>query len=158
MSLADANVRSVAVLERSAQDERSRIDRAVDVVTSFSGSLSFVWLHSAWFLAWIALHLLFGFDRGYGALTMIVSLEAIYLSTFVLITENRQARLADRRAHLDLQVNRLAEQESTKTLELLTVVLGRLGADVSGDQELAAMLHRSDPGEIADRIADDIEE
>jgi uncharacterized membrane protein len=90
-------------------------DRTADRVTSFAGSLNFVYLHAAWFGVWIAINVgLFGialkFDAfPFGLLTMIVSLEAIFLSTFVMVSQNRQAARSDVRAQLDFETNLRAE-------------------------------------------------
>jgi uncharacterized membrane protein len=86
-------------------------DRAADRITSFAGSMEFVYIHAAWFGVWIALNVgLFGAalvfdDFPFGLLTMIVSLEAIFLSTFVMISQNRQAARADIRSDLDFENN-----------------------------------------------------
>jgi uncharacterized membrane protein len=90
-------------------------DRTADRVTAFAGSLNFVYLHAAWFGIWIALNVgLFGValkfdDFPFGLLTMIVSLEAIFLSTFVMVSQNRQAARSDIRAQLDFETNLRAE-------------------------------------------------
>ncbi len=90
-------------------------DRIADRVTGFAGSLSFVYLHSVWFAIWIALNVgLLGaaatFDKfPFGLLTMIVSLEAIFLSTFVMVSQNRQSARADIRSQLDFETNLRAE-------------------------------------------------
>jgi uncharacterized membrane protein len=90
-------------------------DRAADVVTSFAGSLNFVYLHSVWFGIWIVLNIgLVGaaveFDRyPFGLLTMIVSLEAIFLSTFVMVSQNRQAMRTEVRSQLDFEANLRSE-------------------------------------------------
>lgn len=90
-------------------------DRAADRVTSFAGSLNFVYLHSIWFGIWVALNIgIFGsaiaFDKyPFGLLTMIVSLEAIFLSTFVMVSQNRQSARSDIRAQLDFETNLRAE-------------------------------------------------
>jgi uncharacterized membrane protein len=90
-------------------------DRAADAITGFAGSLRFVYLHSVWFLVWIAVNIgLFGaaveFDKfPFGLLTMIVSLEAIFLSTFVMVSQNRQAERADIRSQLDFETNLRSE-------------------------------------------------
>jgi uncharacterized membrane protein len=86
-------------------------DRVADRITSFAGSLNFVYIHAVWFTIWIALNAgLFSasliFDEfPYGLLTMIVSLEAIFLSTFVMVSQNRQAARSDIRADLDFENN-----------------------------------------------------
>ena len=90
-------------------------DRAADRVTAFAGSLNFVYIHSVWFAIWIAINVgLLGaalkFDEfPFGLLTMIVSLEAIFLATFVMVSQNRQAARADIRSQLDFETNVRAE-------------------------------------------------
>lgn len=90
-------------------------DRVADAVTGFAGSLNFVYIHAAWFAVWIAINAgLFGaaliYDEfPYGLLTMIVSLEAIFLSTFVMVSQNRQAARSDIRADIDFENNLRAE-------------------------------------------------
>ena len=90
-------------------------DRVADEITSFAGSLKFVYIHSVWFGMWIILNLgAFGaslvFDKfPFGLLTMIVSLEAIFLSTFVMVSQNRQAARADIRSELDFETNLRSE-------------------------------------------------
>ena len=96
-----------------------------------AGTPWFAWLHVAWFAAWVAWNA--GFVPGwhpidpfpFSFLTLVVSLEAIFLSIFVLISQNNLTRLSERRAHLDLQINLLAEQESTKTVALLERIAQR---------------------------------
>ena len=90
-------------------------------------------LHALWFTIWVLLNAglvpaIKPFDPfPYSFLTLVVSLEAIFLSTFVLISQNHQSRLADKRAHLDLQINMLAEQESTLMLDTLHQICDHFG-------------------------------
>src|SRR5947208_6302192 len=90
-------------------------DRAADQITSFAGSLKFVYIHSVWFGIWILLNVgILGasleFDEfPFGLLTMIVSLEAIFLSTFVMVSQNRQSARADIRSELDFETNLRSE-------------------------------------------------
>jgi uncharacterized membrane protein len=106
------NTRNERSLLRSLQRTQ---DRVADAVTSFAGSLKFVYIHSVWFGAWIVVNVgLFGaaieFDKfPFGLLTMIVSLEAIFLATFVMVSQNRQAARADVRSELDFETNLRAE-------------------------------------------------
>src|SRR5688572_1763308 len=109
-------------------------DRIADFVTANAGSMAFVWLNVAWYVAWIGAHLLglLDFDPfPFSLLTMIVSLEAIGLAIFVLISQNRQALLADKRAKLDLQVNLIAEQEVTKLIDMVSRIAAVLDVDTS---------------------------
>jgi uncharacterized membrane protein len=126
------NIEAIAALERAAQDDRSRLDRVIDVVTSAAGSPAFIVAHALWFGGWIVLNLTRDqpFDRyPFGLLMLVVSLEAIFLSAAVLMTQNRMQRQADKRAHLDLQVNLLAEQELTAILRMVSNLSERLGVD-----------------------------
>jgi uncharacterized membrane protein len=90
-------------------------DLVADKVTSFAGSLTFVYIHAAWFGLWIAVNIgLAGLDHEFdkfpfGLLTMIVSLEAIFLSTFVMVSQNRQAERSDIRSQLDFETNLRSE-------------------------------------------------
>ena len=90
-------------------------DRAADQVTAFAGSLNFVYIHSVWFGIWILINIgILGaaleFDKfPFGLLTMIVSLEAIFLATFVMVSQNRQSARADIRSELDFETNVRAE-------------------------------------------------
>jgi uncharacterized membrane protein len=98
-----------------ANSLRRTQDRAADAVTAFAGSLTFVYLHSAWFGLWVLLNVgLVGasleFDKfPFGLLTMIVSLEAIFLSTFVMVSQNRQALRTEVRSQLDFEANLRSE-------------------------------------------------
>jgi uncharacterized membrane protein len=102
-------------------------DRAADRITSFAGSLSFVYIHAAWFAVWIAVNVgLLGaalrFDEfPFGLLTMVVSLEAIFLATFVMVTQNRQGRRADIRSDLDFETNLRSEIWSVHIGEALGI-------------------------------------
>jgi uncharacterized membrane protein len=137
----ERNICTVLELRQEAERNRSQQDRASDAITAFSGSMLFVYLHLIWFGVWIALNLgwlgLRPFDPfPFGLLTMIVSLEAIFLSTFVLISQNRMSLAADKRADLDLQINLLAEYEITRILTLVDAMADRMGIEEAQDREL----------------------
>lgn len=140
----EKNVRAIAALEESAMAERSTADRVSDALTRVAGSAGCVAFHAVFFTVWIVANtgLMPGvrpFDPyPFSFLTLVVSLEAIFLAIFVLMSQNRAARLADRRAHLDLQVDLLAERELTAALHMLRalctkqqVVLDQVGTDVN---------------------------
>src|SRR5258706_14097425 len=100
----------------------------------------FVYIHVAWFGIWLAINLgwplLKPFDPyPFNLLTMIVSLEAILLATFVLISQNRISEIADQRADLDLQINLLAEDEITRVLTLGDAIADHLGLEGGRDPE-----------------------
>jgi uncharacterized membrane protein len=147
------NVASVLRLEAAEHARRSFADRAADAITAFCGSMNFIWTHVVWFGAWIGFNLVRprGFDPfPFSLLTLVVSLEAIFLSTFILMSENRQARLDERRNHLDLQVNLLAEQENTKMLTMLRRIAERVG--VAPDDDVHALEQTTDYEKLTDEI------
>jgi uncharacterized membrane protein len=133
-------------------------DELAHRVTAFSGSMLYVWLHVVWFSIWIAVNislLVFApFDPyPFGLLTMIVSLEAIFLSTFVLITQNRQAIAADRRAKVDLQVNMIAEREITKMMKMVAHLHEHIGGDgARHDPELEDMRRPTHVEKLAEAV------
>jgi uncharacterized membrane protein len=136
------------ILKLEAHD-RSLTERIADAIATFTGSMTFVWLHVAWFALWILLNVgWLGFKPfdpyPFTFLTMIVSLEAIFLSTFILMSENRQARLGDRRARVNLQVDMIAEREVTKMMELIVDIHDHLGLPRRADKELAEMQKPTD--------------
>lgn len=150
------NVKSVAELEAAAQSKRRSVDRVADLITRFCGSMSFVWVHVAWFTIWI----LWNMGKWaksvdpypFSFLTLVVSLEAIFLSTFILISENRQQRVDARRSHLDLQINLLSEQENTKMLELLEKIATKVGVDPGGDPSVELLEQATRPEKLVEQI------
>jgi uncharacterized membrane protein len=134
------NIEMIARLEEEARNKRNLPDRVADTIADFSGSLWFVLSHVAVYGLWIIINLGWipgvpAFDRyPFMLLAMTVSLEAIFLSTFVLMKQNRMSRHADRRAHLDLQVNLLAEREMTMVLQMLQRISTRLGVRPEGGE------------------------
>ncbi len=104
-----------------------------DAVTAFVGNMTFLYLHAFWFLIWVVINIEFSeytFDSyPFGLLTMIVSLEAIFLTTLVMVSQNVQAQRAEVRAEQDYQVNLTAEKEIQKLYELL-LVNNRMTQDV----------------------------
>jgi uncharacterized membrane protein len=140
---ATQNIAAIAAMERAALHERSMLDRVTDAITATAGSASFLVVHAVWFGGWIAVNLLHDrpFDPfPFGFLILLVSLEAIFLTAIVLMTQNRMTRQADKRAHLDLQVNLLAEQELTAMLKMLTALCERLGVAVPARDNLVEQL------------------
>jgi len=127
------NIQQIADLEAEQLNQRTLAERIGDRLIAWAGTGTFAVLHVLWFGSWILVNTvgipgLPRFDPyPFQLLTMIVSLEAIFITIGVLISQNRMARQADRRAHLDLQINLLAEQESTATLRLLGEIAERLG-------------------------------
>lgn len=135
------NVGAIAALEESALAQRTPAQRLADWIAQQVGTPVFLLFHLAWLVAWILVdeHHVPGlcmFDPyPFSFLTLIVSLEAIFLTLFVLISQNRLTHQTERRSHLDLQINLLAEQESTRTVELLQRIADHLGLPRDGHEE-----------------------
>jgi uncharacterized membrane protein len=129
------------IVARNANEELKKQknlgDRIADELTRFAGSMTFVYVHTLWFGVWIivnlgALGLALAFDKyPFGLLTLIVSLEAIFLSTFVMISQNRQAKAAEVRSELDYQTNVKAEKEIELIMTALDRIASKQGVDIS---------------------------
>ncbi len=157
------NVRTIAQLERAAQQAESRGDRIAAVINRTCGSMTFLAINAIAFGAWMTLNtvvLAKPWDPfPFAFLTLAVSLEAIFLSIFLLIAGNRQGRIDERRSHLDLQINLLAEQENTETMKLLHLIARTVGAKVP-NKEYGMLTQTTDPEKLIaqiDSIAQGIE-
>lgn len=151
------NICALLDARRRAEEESSLLERSADWVTAFSGSIFFVFLHVVWFAVWIAMnHGLFGwkpFDPfPYTFLTTIVSLEAIFLSTFVLVSQNRQAKINDRHAELNLQVDLLAEREDTRILLIVTAIAQHLKINLDHIEDLDELTRDVAPEELLSEL------
>jgi len=154
---ADRGIRDIANLERHAVQARSRLDHAAGIITHWAASGFALLLHTAWFGLWIVLNSglfpITPFDPfPYSFLTMIVSLEAIFLTLFVLIAQNRMSLEADRRAELDLQINLLAEKESTMVLRILHDISSHLGMNTKASKDLKELLKETQVEELAKKL------
>ncbi len=156
---AQDNINTVAAIEEEAQLKRTTADRLSDTIANFVGSIPFVVLHLVWFGVWVAVNIgvLWGkwkFDPyPFALLCMLVSLEGVLLSTFVLIKQNRMSQRADQRAHLDLQVNLLSEKELTKILQLQKLICARLDIEEAiRDKEVEELSSVTAVGNLAREI------
>ncbi|MEA2763399.1 MAG: hypothetical protein QOD47_2683 [Gemmatimonadaceae bacterium] len=140
---------------------RSQMEIMADRMIGFASSTPFLVIHAFIFIAWIYWNLPFSglkkFDPyPYGMLTTIVSLEAIFLSIFVLMTQSRESRIGELREELTLQVNLRMEEEITKTLHLVAGLYARLNLALADDPELRAMLEPLDPKKMEQDLAEQI--
>jgi len=153
----EKNIRTIIHLRTKAANERSLQSRIADAITSFSGRMIFAYVHIVWFGIWILLNTgwfgLRAFDPfPYGLLTMIVSLEAIFLSTFVLISQNRLGEETERRADLDLHIGLLTEHELTRVLQMLDAIQDKLGVVDHENSELADLEMETKPEDVLAEI------
>ena len=146
-----AEIKSV----KGRADQRRRLsERIADVLTLGFGSMAFLVINVVWFIVWIVINV--GLIPGiepfdpfpFGFLTMVVSLEAIALAIIVLMSQNRAAKIADLREEVDLEIDRMAEAELTKLLQIVTKIAERQGIDLSRDHELREMVQPADHEKI----------
>src|SRR2546423_3745599 len=153
----DRNIEALVRRRNQERQSQSWEARMADAITGFAGSMLFVYLHLVIFGLWIVvnLHWIRGipaFDETFVILAMAASVEAIFLSTFVLITQNRMAADADKRADLDLQISLLAEHELTKMATLLSAIADKQGVRTEVDAELEEIKKDVAPEAVLDKI------
>src|ERR687898_2824932 len=147
-----------ALLSRRSHEEKTKRvqDRIADAISRFAGSMIFVYIHLIGFGIWIIVNLgwtpLPTFDPTFVVLAMFASVEAIFLSTFVLITQNRMATQADRRADLDLHISLLAEHEVTRLITLVSAIAERVGIEAARDKELPELKQDVHPEQVLEKI------
>ena len=140
---------------------RTKMDTVADAMTRAGGSTAFLITHLIWFTVWIVMNTEIGgpiaFDPyPFGLLTMIVSLEAIVLSIFILMSQGRAAITSELRDEVTLEVSMRVEEEVTKSLQLITGLYRRLNLPLSEDPELSRMLMPLDRDEIERELAQQI--
>lgn len=158
--LTSRNIEAIAELEKAAHAKRHKADIIADAISEFVGSMLFIYIHVLWFGAWIVLNTVlpksWHFDPyPFTFLTFVVSLEAIFLSTFILISQNHEELLARRRNHLDLQINLLSEQENSQILKMLSNIESKLG--IPADAKERMLEEDIEPDKLASQIEHVIE-
>jgi uncharacterized membrane protein len=156
----ERNIRALLEHRRIQESNRTRQERIADAITRFAGSMRFVYIHLALFGSWIAINLgwvpgIPKFDPSFVVLAMVASVEAIFLSTFVLISQNRMAALADRRADLDLQISLLAEHEVTRLITLVSAMAERMGIEAASNPELTELSQDVAPEKVMEKMEAD---
>lgn len=159
-SLNSSLKRNIASLRRRRDEQEAKAsadERLARAITRFSGSMRFVYVHAALYGAWIIANLgwipgVRPWDPTFVILAMIASVEAIFLSTFILITQNRMAAQADRRAELDLQVSLLAEAEITKLVALVAEIAARMEVPEARQEDIEEMKRLVHPEAVLDAI------
>ena len=156
----DRGIRDVVQMEKRNHDARSGIDQVSWTITNLAGSGTAILIHLFWFVLWLVINLnvvpgIPVFDPfPFSFLTMIVSLEAIFLTLFVLVSQNRMSQEADRRAQLDLQINILAERETTMILRMLDEISAHLKIGTSTRSEHEELLKETRIDELAQKLDD----
>jgi uncharacterized membrane protein len=157
------NLKAVATMEQAALERRSRTARISDAITTIAGSDLSLLLHLAWFAAWVWVNSRLSpwppFDPfPYNILSSVTGIEAIFLALFVLASQNRLTRQADKRAHLELQINLLAEREMTVVLRMLKELCEHFSVtNTARSEEFRAVIKETDVQELAERVNEELE-
>ena len=152
-STMEQNITTLSSLRHREANQRNLQDKIADTITAVSGDMVFVYVHIVCFATWILINIPFPGHKPidpfpFNFLTMVVSLEAIFLSTFVLISQNRMAAQADRRAELDLHIGLLTEHEITRIITMLDAIQDKLGIENEGDTELKELERQIRPQDV----------
>jgi uncharacterized membrane protein len=153
----ERNIRALQLRRERKENEATLEERVAEAITRFTGSMRFVYLHLAIFGFWFVANLGWvpgvpAWDPSFVVLAMVASVEAIFLSTFVLISQNRMAAAADKRADLDLQISLLAEHEVTRLITLVSGIADRLGVKTEADADLKEITLDVSPDAVLDEI------
>lgn len=150
------NIEAICAVEQEALAHRSLSSRLGDLIATQAGKMWFILLHFFWFTIWIFWNTTGSrkpFDPfPFSLLTMIVSLEAIFLSLFILMSQNRSNQQADQRNHLDLQINLLAEDENTKMIQMLQALCEHHGLAIAKDGEIEEFAQRTEVKEVLEDL------
>jgi uncharacterized membrane protein len=154
----EKNITAIQKLQNETQQGISSIEYIAHKISAFAGSSPFIVLHLLWFGAWIfinsgSISKITPFDPfPFSFLTLIVSLESIFLTLLVLMSQNRMTKEADKRAHLDLQINLLDEQETTMILRLVQKITLHLGIEEEIDESINDLSETTDINQVAKKI------
>jgi uncharacterized membrane protein len=152
----ERNIAALLQRQRNERLQRGVPERLADIITTFAGSLSFVLSHLLLVIAWVVVNLgwtaLAPFDPTFVILATIASVEAIFLTSFVLITQNRLQRDSDRRSDLDLQISLLSEHEITRLIGLVRSVAERLDVAPEDDRELDELEQDVQPEHVLETL------
>ena len=151
---------NINALEEKQREDAARAgfqERLAEAITAFSGSMIFVYAHLVFVGVWVVINTGFmpglaPFDPTFVILATVASVEAIFLSTFVLISQNRAAKTAETRAQLDLQTSLLAEHEITRLLTLNLAMARKLGVEAADDPDLEELERNVSPKKVLDEI------
>lgn len=147
-----------ALLEKQRESDRGkkREERVADAITRFAGSMRFVYVHLVIYGTWVIVNMgllpIKRFDPSFVMLATLASVESIFLSTFILISQNRMQAQADKRADLDLQVVLLSEHEITRVLKLVRAMADRMGIEDAKDDEFSELEQDIHPEKVLDEL------
>ena len=151
------NIDALAQRRKRERAASTTQEKLAEAITSFAGSMWFVYIHASVYALWVITNVgLFSalprFDPSFVILATEASVEAIFLSTFVLISQNRTAAAADKRADLDLHINLLTEHELTKLAKVILAVAAHLNVSIEDSRDLAEVQQSVAPEAVLDRL------
>jgi uncharacterized membrane protein len=161
-SALERNIEALAERRHRELEGASASDKVAGWISRFAGSMTFVAVHALLVIGWIAVNAgltpVRPFDPSFVILATVASVEAIFLSTFIMISQNRAALAADRRADLDLQISLLAEHEITHLIKLTTRIAQQLGIEEARNPELDELKRTVAPEAVLERIEETAED
>lgn len=150
------NVELIAEIEAAFDQRRSFGDRVADFVATWVGSWTFLIVQSVILVAWMVLNIIAWQERWdpypFILLNLVLSFQSAFATPIILMSQNRQSRLSERRNHLDLQINLLAEQENTEQLRLLRLLCAKAGVGLDGPAH--ALEEPTQPADIFRQIGE----
>lgn len=158
----DSRRKILLSIKAKADSNRTMTERLADWMTAYFGSMKFLLLNFFLFTFWIIINTnqvkyISAFDPyPFNLLTNIVSLEAIFLAIFVLISQNRSSKVDDIREEINLQIDLIEEKEITKIMKMLAILLERQGVDISLDSELRKLVKPISEEEIKRKLEKEI--
>jgi uncharacterized membrane protein len=155
--IVERNIEALLVHRQACEQALGWQQRLAHRIARFAGNMSFVWLHAAFVALWTLLNLgivpgIAPFDPTFVILATIASVEAIFISTFILITQNRMQAEADRRAELNLQISLLAEHEITRLIKMVTEIGDAMNISASRAPELYELKEDVKPEVVLDTL------
>ncbi|MBU1070836.1 DUF1003 domain-containing protein [Patescibacteria group bacterium] len=155
---------AIKSIKAKANLKRNWVEKIADLLTQKFGTVLFLSINATWFIIWLLVNLdlipgIKPFDSfPFGLLTMIVSLEAIFLAIIVLISQNREEKISDLREEISLQIGIYSERELSKVLELMMLILKKNNIDVSQDKQLQRMLKPFDMNRVEKVLENEVNE
>jgi uncharacterized membrane protein len=152
----ERNINALLTRKKAEENKRNFQERMIDRISTFTGSMVFVFIHLAFFTGWIlwntGIILLKPFDPSFIILATFAAVESIFLTTIVLISQNRSNALADKRAELDLQIGLLTEHEVTRLMTLVTAIAKKMDIKEAGNAEMEDLLNELHPEKVMDTL------
>ena len=161
-NIAKKNISIISAMEQEALANRTPGERLGDTIARVAGTTWFIGLHFVWFVAWLSINArvipgVAAFDPyPFQFLTFVTSLEAIFLSLFILMSQNRAGRQAEAREHLNLQIDLLSEQESTKMLGMLQSLCKAHGLPEARDEEIHDLKNQTEPEKLLHELKESL--